>query len=297
MSGPSGNQLVLFSLESWCFPRLRLGKHQDFQKNKANCFPWDLTLSIFCINFGLTGPVGVQVTIICYHIYETRKLLVTHVVITLVTLDQMAYISHYPLQYLSNLNYWSNMIISYNVCNNQQFLVSKVSGKKLNQPSNENTSLKTHNFYYWKASHADALRVLSRIGRGLCDEKRESLRGRLTITKMGKLITVPIRSFNLKVSAGVKPGRQYGEHMCMDIQSRISCALLDPLLSCSPEMSWRTGQVSTLLHTFLTSSASRSLSSSWRWVTKPPHLQITERSTVKTFPITHVRGISPIGQL
>ena len=26
MSGSSGNQLVLFSLESWCFPRLRLGK-------------------------------------------------------------------------------------------------------------------------------------------------------------------------------------------------------------------------------------------------------------------------------
>ena len=30
MSGPSGNQLVLFSLESWCFPRLRLEKTKVF---------------------------------------------------------------------------------------------------------------------------------------------------------------------------------------------------------------------------------------------------------------------------
>ena len=46
MSDPSGNHLVLFSLESWCFPRLRLGKHQDSRENKTNCFPWDLTLSV-----------------------------------------------------------------------------------------------------------------------------------------------------------------------------------------------------------------------------------------------------------
>ena len=46
MSCPSGNQLVLFSLESWCFPRLRLGKHQDYWENKTNCFPRDLTLSV-----------------------------------------------------------------------------------------------------------------------------------------------------------------------------------------------------------------------------------------------------------
>ena len=40
-----------------------------------------------------------------------------------------------------------------------------------------------------------------------------------------------------------------------------SCALLDPLLNCSPEMSRRTGSVSTSLQTVLRSSASRSLSS------------------------------------
>ena len=44
---PSGNQLVLFSLETWCFPRLRLGKHQDSRENKTNCFPRDLTLSVY----------------------------------------------------------------------------------------------------------------------------------------------------------------------------------------------------------------------------------------------------------
>ena len=46
MPGPSGNQLVLFSLESWCLPRLRLGKHQDSRENKTNCFPRDLALSV-----------------------------------------------------------------------------------------------------------------------------------------------------------------------------------------------------------------------------------------------------------
>ena len=44
-----------------------------------------------CINLGHTGPDGVQVTIIGYNIYQTIKLLVTHVVLTLVTLDQMVY--------------------------------------------------------------------------------------------------------------------------------------------------------------------------------------------------------------
>ena len=44
-----------------------------------------------CINLGLTGPDGVQVTIISYNIYQTLKLLVTHVELTFVTLDQMAY--------------------------------------------------------------------------------------------------------------------------------------------------------------------------------------------------------------
>ena len=47
MLGPSGNQLVLFSLESWCFSWLCLMKHQDSQENKTNCFPRDLTLSVY----------------------------------------------------------------------------------------------------------------------------------------------------------------------------------------------------------------------------------------------------------
>ena len=32
-----GSAVVLFSLESWCFPRLRLGKLQDSRENKTNC--------------------------------------------------------------------------------------------------------------------------------------------------------------------------------------------------------------------------------------------------------------------
>ena len=43
-----------------------------------------------CINLGHTGPDDVQVTIIRYNIYQTLKLLI-HTVLTLVTLDQMAY--------------------------------------------------------------------------------------------------------------------------------------------------------------------------------------------------------------
>ena len=39
MSGPSGNQLVLFSLESWCFLRLCLGKHQDSRSGKQKTVP------------------------------------------------------------------------------------------------------------------------------------------------------------------------------------------------------------------------------------------------------------------
>ena len=46
ISGLSGNQLVLFSLESWCFPLLLLGKHQDSRLSHCNCFPRDLTLSV-----------------------------------------------------------------------------------------------------------------------------------------------------------------------------------------------------------------------------------------------------------
>ena len=41
-------KLVLFSLESLCFPRPRLEKHQDSRENKTNCFPRDHTLSVKC---------------------------------------------------------------------------------------------------------------------------------------------------------------------------------------------------------------------------------------------------------
>ena len=41
-----GKQLVLLSLDSRCFPRLRLGKHRDSRENKTNCFPRDQTLSV-----------------------------------------------------------------------------------------------------------------------------------------------------------------------------------------------------------------------------------------------------------
>ena len=44
-----------------------------------------------CINLDHTGPDGLQFTIISYNIYQTLKLLVTHVVLTLVSLDQMVY--------------------------------------------------------------------------------------------------------------------------------------------------------------------------------------------------------------
>ena len=47
-----------------------------YQKSKA-------TSNSCCINLGHAGPDGVQVTFISYHIYQTLKLLVTHVVLTL----------------------------------------------------------------------------------------------------------------------------------------------------------------------------------------------------------------------
>ena len=44
-----------------------------------------------CINLDHTGSEGAQVTILSYDIYQTLKLLVTRVVLTLASLDQMAY--------------------------------------------------------------------------------------------------------------------------------------------------------------------------------------------------------------
>ena len=51
----------------------------------------ETTSNSCCINLGLTGPDGVQATIISYNIYQTLKLLVTHVVLALASLDQMVY--------------------------------------------------------------------------------------------------------------------------------------------------------------------------------------------------------------
>ena len=42
-------------------------------------------------NLDHTRPEGAQVTIISYNIYQTLKLLVTRVVLTLASLDQMTY--------------------------------------------------------------------------------------------------------------------------------------------------------------------------------------------------------------
>ena len=44
-----GKQLVLISLESWCFPRLLLGKHQDSRENKTNWYPEGPDIECFVI--------------------------------------------------------------------------------------------------------------------------------------------------------------------------------------------------------------------------------------------------------
>ena len=49
------------------------------------------TSNSWCIHLGLTEPDGVHVSIIRYDIYQTLKLLVTRVVSTLVSRDQMVY--------------------------------------------------------------------------------------------------------------------------------------------------------------------------------------------------------------
>ena len=40
------NVLSLRKLVSFVFPQLYLGKHQDSQENKTNCFPHDLILIV-----------------------------------------------------------------------------------------------------------------------------------------------------------------------------------------------------------------------------------------------------------
>ena len=68
-----------------------------------------------CINLDHTGPDGAQVTIIRYNIYQTLRLLVTRVVLTLASLDQKVYNSTWVQMYLRqstncghyfNVSYW-----------------------------------------------------------------------------------------------------------------------------------------------------------------------------------------------
>ena len=77
---------------------------------------------------------------------------------------------------------------------------------------------------------------------------------------------------------------------------RASGALLAPLGSDSPVSPWRTGSISTSLQTMLSMSASRSLSSLWRCIMKPPRLQTMAWSTLKTSPHTQVDCLSAISQ-
>ena len=44
-----GKQLVLFSRESWCFPRRSRGKHQDSRENKTNWVPEGPDIKCFVI--------------------------------------------------------------------------------------------------------------------------------------------------------------------------------------------------------------------------------------------------------
>ena len=48
-----------------------------------------ITTKSSCIYLGHTGPDSVKVKIISYNIYQTLKLLGTHVVLTLASLDRM----------------------------------------------------------------------------------------------------------------------------------------------------------------------------------------------------------------
>ena len=49
MSGPSGNQLVSFSRESWCFLRRSRGKHHDSREKKTNWFPEGPDIKYFVV--------------------------------------------------------------------------------------------------------------------------------------------------------------------------------------------------------------------------------------------------------
>ena len=77
---------------------------------------------------------------------------------------------------------------------------------------------------------------------------------------------------------------------------RASGARFAPLASDSPVSSWRTGSISTSLQTILSISASRSLSSLWCCIMKPPRLQTMALSTLKTSPHKQIDGFSAISQ-
>ena len=64
------------------------------------------TSNSWCIHLGLTEPDGVHVSVISYNIYQTLKLLVTHVVLTLATLDQMVYKSQSSVTIFIKLKYY-----------------------------------------------------------------------------------------------------------------------------------------------------------------------------------------------
>ena len=64
------------------------------------------TSNSWCIHLDLTEPDGVHVSVISYNIYQTLKLLVTHVVLTLATLDQMVYKSQSSVTIFIKLKYY-----------------------------------------------------------------------------------------------------------------------------------------------------------------------------------------------
>ena len=83
-----------------------------------NIYQTPKLLATHVVNLGHTGPGGLQVTFISYNIYPTLKLLVTHIVLTLVTLDQMVHKSQ------------SSAIISYNIYQTLKLLVTHVKISK-----------------------------------------------------------------------------------------------------------------------------------------------------------------------
>ena len=75
-----------------------------------------------------------------------------------------------------------------------------------------------------------------------------------------------------------------------------SQAKFAPLFKVSPVISCRAGSVFTSLQTRSSRSASRSRNSLWRWIIKPPRLQIMAWSTLKRSPHTQTVGVPIISQ-